>query len=464
MKKFMLFLLLPLLMAGCAKETAGSTDDGKLPEPEYAGRYAIPVEHAVAELQSVLDVLESDTRSGVPKRVIKGVETVVNGASATRSGDDGVSPVAYILEFETDGYAVVGADQRAPGVMAIVDAGKLKPIHFAYKELKPAVPSIVDYDSADYDDYSGIGGIEEELAEESADEEFAFVDEEDFPYLLGSFMNAYIQERIAEAEENPETRAAATWTWNGKTWTILEHVYIQCRSLWHQDSPFNDNVTAMKGKTVKAGCASIAMAQICTYHQYPKTWAGNALPWDRIRRVYTRYNSNNTSTGSDYDQEWTSYLVAVCGTQAKTDYGSSSSSAKIKNVAKAMKNLGYGGVSIRKGGSMDDRVESSIRSGCPVYYRGERSTGFLSWSGHAWVCDGLYRLQSGSEYMRLFHTNFGWGGDQNGWYRAGMFNSSRNMVMYSDYAGDSYNPDGGNAGRNYKTRQKAITYNRPAVY
>ena len=286
----------------------------------------------------------------------------MNGRPTTRSIDDGIAPIAYIVDFEGDGYAVLRADLRAPGVMTITDEGELGPEHFAYYVFSN----------------SEIAGTRSDN-EDSEEDIVSYVNKEEFPYLLGSFINAYIQEQIADAEENPETRA--TWTWNGKTWTILEHVDIQCRSLWHQGSPFNDNCSAMMGKTVDAGCVAIALAQIMTYHQYPKTWSGTTLPWGRIRSVYTRYNSSTTTTGSGYDQEWASYLVAVCGTQADTKYSGNGSSASDRKARIAMENMGYRGVDVRRWSGMSDistYVAECIRRGCPAYYSGERSTGFLS--------------------------------------------------------------------------------------
>lgn len=61
--------------------------------------------------------------------------------------------------------------------------------------------------------------------------------------------------------------------------------YSLTRTLWHQNTPFNNDCPWRSGVRAKAGCGAIAMAQIVAYHRYPKIIDGYAYNWDAISSV-----------------------------------------------------------------------------------------------------------------------------------------------------------------------------------
>ena len=188
-------------------------------------------------------------------------------------------------------------------------------------------------------------------------------------------------------------------------------------SRWSQASPFNDLCPAH----CPAGCVAVAMAQIMYYHQWPRRgtgshayqWNNRTLAADFGATVYD-WSQMQPYYGTDYTAEAAdavSTLVSHCGISVDMDYAPAGSGSLVADARMALMNyFGYdrtAAIQARENVDMalwEDLLYRELRCGQPVLYSGTGPEG-----GHAFVLDGY--AEGG-----LFHFNWGWGGDFDGYY------------------------------------------------
>lgn len=193
---------------------------------------------------------------------------------------------------------------------------------------------------------------------------------------------------------------------------------------WHQRSPYNDLAPVIEDGNVKcvAGCVAIAAAQITYYWRkdnpeftledtpiYPyggapvtmSIPAGTPNDWDLMRDEYTDNDSADSRAAA-------ARLCYVIGTTSYLNYASSTS-GQIYDAANAI-NYQYCLLSDYRPKSQftqeqwDSLLYQEVIHRRPVMCSGQGS------GGHAFVLDG-YDKATG-----LFHFNFGWGGNGDGYY------------------------------------------------
>ena len=195
-------------------------------------------------------------------------------------------------------------------------------------------------------------------------------------------------------------------------------------SHWHQASPYNDKVPVLSnGERAAAGCVAIAGGQVF-YHwrrEMPSTLPattptydfgeapvtveyqikrGTPLKWDLMCDSYS-------SQPAEY-REAVATFVAALGMQTWMEYGPSSG-AYIWKIPYDEYNL-QARQANKDDGYTDDKwsalIYSDLLKGQPLVYSGYKE----NWEGHALVIDG-YKANGD-----LFHFNFGWGGQSDGYY------------------------------------------------
>lgn len=346
--------------------------------------------------------------------------------TSTYTKSQGDEPLLYLVYYNEGRCAVADANDLESGIICIIEDTNLSVNHFFNDDW---------LDNAE-------GDISQDL----------------FPYYLADLISSYVLSESAQ-------KTKSDFSWDGIDWTTTERRGPFVKTIWHQFHPFNHVISLLMHETVAAGCVPVALAQICAYNRFPTDFEGNDdFSWESVRRVYSYYGGTY-SMGSDVDQVWASFVVAMCGLYSECNFGSSESSTTTSKAKDALEILGYTNVRTHTwanvGHDMDYYVTQHLRTNRPAYYSGRRITNGLSTTGHAWVVDGLWILTSQSDDMVLYHANFGWGGPHNGWYKAGMFNTSRNMISYTPSIGDSYAPNDDAAGRNYNLLNDALTYSIP---
>lgn len=165
-------------------------------------------------------------------------------------------------------------------------------------------------------------------------------------------------------------------------------------------------------KCYMAGCVAVAMAQIMNFWTYPVLL--EALPeqidWcsmpARLLVSDPSYKKQKTAVAK---------LILMCGESVDMRYGCSLSLAYVSDAEQAFrKRFNYTRSTYVTSGLYEmnfeqwkNNVIQNVRDGRPVLVGASRSSAGY---GHAFLCDGY------NESINLFHFNFGWNGEYNGFY------------------------------------------------
>lgn len=199
---------------------------------------------------------------------------------------------------------------------------------------------------------------------------------------------------------------------------------------WDQGKPYNILCPMIEGEQALTGCVATAMAQVMRYHQWPVSGTGSrgyklpqvtdSLSVDFSRATYDWANMKDTYYGNSTKTQDSAVatLMYHCGISVGMDYtpwGSSAISMKIPGALVA--NFGYDencqGYSrnFYTEAEWISMLKADLNDSLPVLYGG----GKLYAEGHQFVCDGY-------DTDNLFHFNWGWGGNSNGYFELSSLN------------------------------------------
>lgn len=161
-----------------------------------------------------------------------------------------------------------------------------------------------------------------------------------------------------------------------------------------------------------AGCGPLAMAQMMAFHKYP-----NNLP---ALEAYTDPSGHNLealqATYIDYDNMSTydpAILARYCGQALKAVYSSNNTGANSRLIPSVLaRKFGFDeGVCNAYRASYnsqewDDLLYKELSEGRPFILSGQQAGS--NNIGHAFICHGYSQ--------GYYAVNWGWGGDQNGWF------------------------------------------------
>lgn len=200
---------------------------------------------------------------------------------------------------------------------------------------------------------------------------------------------------------------------------------------WKQDSPYNN--ACPNGSEV--GCTAIALAQVLRYHVNSATCSTTIPGYTTRTNGYVisditgarTYNWNNMPNSinvfsSSAAKEAISQFVYHVGVSIKTDYGSESGAVLADACSALTQYFGMTYTSHFYVSNTTDyiaRLDASLDAGHPVCI-----SGFDSKVGHTFVCDG--RNSEG-----LYHINWGWGGQCDGYYDIDNLNPSNWLASYA---------------------------------
>ena len=443
MKQLRLFLLLAagLFLTSCSEP---QSDEFPNPDPPpTVGRHAVPIDQALGELDDLLGVIDGQgTRAG-GVRTIAQVQTLHAQALAlTRSaGEPGEQPenLLYVVNFEDDaGYAVLGADDRLPAVLAVTDEGSLTTEELVRAANGQTTPEEFTFPNEMLMNYvSGIGGIGGGGIGGGG-------------IGGGGIPTGPFTDFDTQLGNPPAGFEGYEWS----DWKNLEYVAPMVTTRWHQEDPFNRHCPVIGGETCVAGCAAIAMAQIVAsnhlHHNVSPGRIGNiSLNWTLIRQgiIDPDLLNRNSSIANQV-----ALLVAALGLKLGMNYGVTQSGASIDDAEYCFKYIGYKGVNNHTFRPSYVRTMLWERQR-PTYVRAVNAQK----EGHAWVADGwLYRRRDqyavifgkrsdysvSNQTQTLMHCNFGWGGRCDGFYHIGLFNTNEQAVIPDiDYTpvDDDYN-------------------------
>ena len=204
---------------------------------------------------------------------------------------------------------------------------------------------------------------------------------------------------------------------------------------WAQGAPFNDKLL-FDGKKCLVGCNAISIGQVLYY------WGVNGVDGKKYHRGCTSTPSYTTTTNKykvdslppitcfDYKNltkgtpktvesiNAVSTLLEYCGKAISSNYGPSSTGASptnAKNVLKSHFRMGNPVMIFASSGEVNfaKQVYNELAHKRPVIINGYHANG-----GHSFICDGYNATTD------MFHFNFGWGGNYNGYFKMTAINPS----------------------------------------
>lgn len=281
-------------------------------------------------------------------------------------------------------------------------------------------------------------------------------------YSLTNNFNAKVQnyalstyrQLIIDSKDVVNAQTAAAWN---KLMTyeprreqyITEEVKPFATSLWNQGKYFNYLCPAQEDASqyqhnldcdnhVPAGCVATAMTQIMYYYRFPEYGVGGISyvpihierddennPIDTF--IYPRQTQSFAGL-HDYNamtDELTHYngevakLMWHAGLSVMMDYGPTGSGAQSADALTVFKNNWKYNRTAQMYSRSDysntkwaDTLKRQLNLRRPIYYSGADAEG-----GHAFVLDGYQVVYDDSVYTNtMMHINWGWGGDNNGYY------------------------------------------------
>lgn len=196
---------------------------------------------------------------------------------------------------------------------------------------------------------------------------------------------------------------------------------------WGQGYPYNFKLTKKYPKANKLGCVTVAVAQLMKYYAKPNGGVQyEKMPDD----LYGNYGGT--------DETLCDFLLFI-GESLGIKYDNGESGSSYKDGAKLLNKYGFPNATYKDYNFHSIKYE--IQKG-PIGLRAETKDG----KGHVWVCDGYYFTSTDIEYLLVtyngnymdatpaacltpvytecgssghyaMHMNWGWGGNQNGYFR-----------------------------------------------
>ena len=226
-------------------------------------------------------------------------------------------------------------------------------------------------------------------------------------YLFDSYRQMY--EELGKNKTLTTRAGAAT--------KAADAVQPLLKSKWGQDYPYS------KLTQYVTGCVATAVAQVMYYHKWPAQGKGQEsykVTFDNTVRSadFTKshydwdnmlpdYNRRNVTTKQE---DAVALLMNDVGIATNMQYTDRASSTQSYMAERALRNyFDYDASMVTRANEGVDNfieiVKKELRNGFPLYISGDSRSG----GGHAWVCDGFDKED-------MFHMNFGWNGQANGYY------------------------------------------------
>lgn len=258
------------------------------------------------------------------------------------------------------------------------------------------------------------------------------------PDAIVELTNGYAKQVAAWAAQDEPSQPRKA---KAKAASARVDIPAMIKAQWGQWEPFNNNIR-IDGKECPTGCAAMAMALILYYwgcqphdgkYYHRGCMAVKSYKTSTLKSKMTALpsltmfdykhmtpNSPKTKEGKQAVAQMLEYLGKAC----KSDYTEKGTSAYLSQAyhvledhVRLAKKMGYIYASQIGEDAFAEKVYQSLKNGCPVIMSGSKTSGGC----HIFVVDG-YNAKTG-----LFHVNFGWYGQYDGWYAL----SAANAIDYT---------------------------------
>ena len=213
---------------------------------------------------------------------------------------------------------------------------------------------------------------------------------------------------------------------------------VMINAKWGQWAPFNDNIR-LDGKECPVGCVAMAVALIlyywgCQDHGGKKYHRGcmavKSYKTDTLKKkiaalpplaVFDYKDMTPDTPKTKEGKAAVAELLEYVGKACLSDYTEKSTSAYISKAYHALEDsirlttkMGYIYASQLGEEAFAEKIYQSLLKGCPVIMSGRKTADGC----HCYVVDGYDAKRN------LFHINYGWYGQFNGWYSLSATGSS----------------------------------------
>lgn len=198
---------------------------------------------------------------------------------------------------------------------------------------------------------------------------------------------------------------------------------------WNQGTPYN-NLCPLYNATNRSatGCVATSMAQLIKYYNYPTKGNGSSSAYltstngiyipEQNYATYDWANMSNTYSASSTLEQKSAVatLMYDCGRSLSADYASTTSASIYDMPLALLTAFSYDSSIVRcqrkyyDDAAWEQMLKDELTENRPIIYRGENVE-----SGHAFVCDGY-------DNTGLFHYNWGWGGNMDGYFASNALN------------------------------------------
>ncbi len=269
---------------------------------------------------------------------------------------------------------------------------------------------------------------------------------ENMPANIKAFLAQY-EEEMEYLQANPDVTVDLTDNSIRKNTAVSPLV----QTTWDQEAPYWNQCPSHSGSTCLTGCVATALAQVMYYWKYPTDAVAGIAAY--TTSTYKLSVGALSGTTFDWDNMLTSYsgsyttaqatavatLMRYCGQACVMDYGNSSdggSGAYSEDQLAAAKLFGYNsGASYVEQSNYSttewkNLMNNELDNGRPILYGANATEG----GGHAFIVDGY----NSSGY---YHINWGWSGDDDGYFALGSFNGGGyHFNSYNDMLIEVYPP------------------------
>ena len=258
----------------------------------------------------------------------------------------------------------------------------------------------------------------------------------DIPNNMEAFLKGYVEEITAARAKNLSANDSEI-----EVEMTRKVVAPLIQTHWNQSDPYNQQCPTIGDELCVTGCVATALAQVMYYHKWPQGQT-TAIPsydngkypeldaitfdWDKMKPVYI-----NTGEDDEVAEAAVAKLMHYCGQAVQMDYGVDASGASPYYIPIALKNyFGYPGnpTHIYRSSyttkEWDEIIYHELKYGRPVLY-GADAYGVNGRSGHEFICDGY-------DGHGLYHINWGWGGQSDGYFRLQALNPASQGIGGSD--------------------------------
>ena len=218
---------------------------------------------------------------------------------------------------------------------------------------------------------------------------------------------------------------------------------------WGQSSPYNGQCPYSGSRQCIVGCSATATSQVMYYwgHQKGYNLPSTVIPAYTTRKLGLKCNELPATTF-----DWASMrdaassdataakLCRYVGQALEMDYGVNGSEAWGSDIASVYRNyFGYDKLTrlvFRQDYNYDkfeEMIYDELVEGRPVVITGSYiDSDGSTWGGHSFVCDG-YQASNG-----YYHINWGWNGQDDGYFPLSALNSSLNSWGGSNTTGRGF--------------------------